>query len=403
MTSGAYIYEAIRTPRAKASAKGGLAGCTPIDLLGTLLEELRSRTGLDPHGVDDVVIGAARQHGDQGSNIGRVAPIMAGWPETLPGATVSRACASGLEALNIAAARVKAGDAELIVSGGVESLSRVPMFSEKGPLWTDPAVIAKVGSVHMGIAADLVATIEGFSREDLDEYGVRTQRRAADAQAAGRFERSLVPVRGADGAVLCGRDEHIRPGTTIEQLRELEPAFAEFGADGQDAIALARFPALGQINHLHTRGSSPSLADGAGLVLVGDGAAANRLKVRPRARIVGSAVRAVNGVEMLTAGQDAAVAVVDRAGLTMDEIDRFEFAEAFSALCLRFQRDLKVDDERFNVNGGTIAIGHAFGATGPFLVANLVDELERSGGRYGVVAISGAAGVGVATLIERIS
>lgn len=403
MTPPAYIYEAVRTPRGKATPAGGLAQHSSIDLVVLLLEEMVKRVGLDPVDVDDVVLGAARQHFDQGSNIARVAPLMAGWSECVPGTTISRACASGLEALNTAAARVKAGDASLIVSGGVESLSRVPMFSEKSPLWNDPVVINTVGAVHMGVAADLVATREGFEREELDAYGLRTQRLAAAAQAAGRFSRSLVPVPSKDGGQPLAHDEQVRPQTTLEQLAALEPAFVEMGAQGQDAIALDRFPDLGRIRHVHTRGTSPSLADGAGLILVGDESAAERLRVPPRARIVATAVRGVNPVEMLTAGQDATEAVVARAGLSMGEIDRFEFAEAFSSLCLRFQRDLKVGDDRFNVNGGTIAVGHAFGATGPFLVANLIDELERCGGRYGVASISGAAGIGVATLVERVS
>lgn len=402
MTAGAYLYEAIRTPRAKATARGGLADRSPIELLVVLLDELGKRTDLDPGLVDDVIIGAARQHGDQGSNIARIAPLMAGWGPAVPGTTISRACASGLEAMNTAAARIKAEDAGLIVSGGVESLSRVPMFSEAGPLWNDPLVMATVGSIHMGIAADLVATLEGFERAELDAFGCRTQVLAADAQAAGRFDRSLVAVPSADGSRMCATDEHIRPGTTLELLAQLAPAFAELGAAGQDAIALRQYPELQEIRHVHTRGTSPSLADGAALILVGDQAAGRRLKVAPRARIVASAVRAVDPVLMLTAGQDATVAVLERAGVSVEDIDRFEFAEAFSSLCLRFQRDLHVEDERFNVNGGTIAIGHAFGATGPFLVANLIDELERSGGRYGVAAVSGAAGIGVATLIERI-
>jgi len=395
------VYEALRTPRAKAKATGGLAEHTPVALLALLFDELRKRTGLDPEQVQDVVIGAARQHGDQGSNLARVAALMAGWV-SVPGTTVSRACASGLEAINVAAARVTSGDAGLVVSGGVESLSRVPMFSENGPLWTDPVVRATVGSVHMGVAADLVATLEGFDREELDAFGVRTQTRAAAAQAAGRFDRSLVAVPGADGSQVCAVDEHVRPGTTIAQLAALEPAFAALGADGQDAVARARYPQLGQIRHLHTRGTSPSLADGAGVVLVGNAAGAARLDAAPRARIIGTAVAAVDPVVMLTAGQEATVAVIERAGLRVEDVDRFEFAEAFSALCLRFQRDLHVPDERFNVNGGTIAIGHAFGATGPFLVTNLLDELDRCGGRYGVAAVSGAGGIGVATLLERV-
>lgn len=402
MTQDAFIYEAIRTPRGKATTQGGLAQHSSIDLVVLLLQELTRRVQMDPAGVDDVVLGAARQHFDQGSNIARVAPLMAGWPESVPGTTISRACASGLEALNNAAARVKVNDASLIVSGGVESLSRVPMFSEKSPLWNDPEVINTVGAVHMGIAADVVANQEGYQREELDEFGLRTQQLAAQAQADGRFARSLVPVSSKDGGSVLDRDEQVRPQATMEQLTALEPAFAEMGESGQDAIALSRFPELGEIRHLHTRGTSPSLADGAGLILIGDAAAGQRLGVRPRARVIATATRAVNPVQMLTAGQDATVAVVSKAGLSLDDIDRFEFAEAFSALCLRFQRDLKVGDDRFNVNGGTIAVGHAFGATGPFLVANLIDELERCGGRYGVASISGAAGIGVATLIERI-
>lgn len=402
MGEEAYIYEAIRTPRGKASPRGSLAGHSPVDLLVTTFADLRRRTGLDSALVDDVVIGAARQHSEQGSNIARLAALMTGWDESLPGVTISRACASGLEALNVAAARIKSTDADLIVSGGVESLSRVPMFSENGPLSTDQNVKAKVGGLHMGIAADLVATLEKFEREELDAFGLRTQHLAAAAEVAGRFANSMVPVMSKNDARICDKDEHIRHGMDMAKMAELEPAFAELGANGQDSAALAKYPELKQIRHLHTRGSSPSLADGAGLVLVGNESAAQHLNGAPRARILSSATKAVNPFVMLTAGQEATVAAIERAGLTVDDIGRFEFAEAFSALCLRFQRDLHVEDERFNVNGGTIAIGHAFGSTGPFLVTNLLDELERSGERFGVVAISGGSGVGVATVIERI-
>lgn len=402
MAENAYIYEAIRTARGKATARGGLAGVSPLDLIVKLFEEMVDRTGVDPEAMDDVVIGAARQHFDQGNNLARIAVLMAGWSTSIPGTTISRACASGLESLNVAAARIKAGDASLIAAGGVESLSRVPMFSEQGPLYNDPAVQQRAGGVHMGIAADLVATLLGHERGELDEFGVRTQVRAAEAQHQGRFDRSLVPVQTEGATESFDADEHIRPGTDLAQLELLEPAFEDIGSAGQDAIALGRFPELSSIRHLHTRGTSPSLADGAGLILVGDESASRRVGVTPRARIVGSAVCAVDPVIMLTAGQDAVCAVVRSAGLTMEDIDRFEFAEAFASLCLKFQRELDVDDSRFNVNGGTIAIGHAFGSTGPFLIVNLLDELERCGGRYGIAAISGAAGVGVATLIERV-
>ncbi|MFJ2028665.1 acetyl-CoA C-acyltransferase [Streptosporangium sp. NPDC087985] len=402
MSKEAFIVEAVRTPRAKATPAGALASSTPTDLLVALLHELPRRIRLNPEDVNDVVVGAARQNLGQGSNLGRIAPLMAGWPDTVPGATVSRACASGLEALHNAAARVRSGDDDLIVAGGVESLSSVPMFSDGGPLWNDPGVSGTIGALHMGVAADVVATIEGFDRDELDAFGLRTQERATRARDAGRFDRSMVAITSPDGAVTCATDEHIRPSTTLAGLRSLEPAFAALGDDGQDAVALSRFPNIGEVRHLHTRGTSPSLADGAGVVVVANEQAVCRLGFEPRARIVATAVVGANPITMLTGGQDATVRVCQRAGLSVDDIDRFEFAEAFSALCLRFQRDLHVDDERFNVNGGTIAIGHAFGSTGPFLVANLIDELERSGGRYGIVSISGATGVGAATLLERI-
>lgn len=399
--NSAYVYESLRTPRAKAKADGGLAHLSPIEILGSLFKELQTRLDFDPSDVEEVVIGAARQHGDQGSNIARVATLMAGWPEHVPGFTVSRACASGLDAFSLGALKVAAGEADMVVVGGVESLSRVPMFSENSPLWNDPAVIQGVGSVHMGISADLVATREGFEREELDDYGFRTQSRAAKAQSAGLFERSIVRVEAPDGRRGPTQDEHIRPGLERADLTALEPAFVELGANGQDAIALSRFPELDAIHHVHTRGTSPSLADGGGVALIGPSSLGKKIGIAPRARIIGTASRAVNPVEMLTAGQDAVAAVVQKAGLTIDEIDRFEYAEAFGALCLKIQRDLQIPDEKFNPNGGTIAIGHAFGATGPFLMTNLIDELERSGGRYGVAAISGAAGIGVAILVER--
>ncbi|MGO4382657.1 acetyl-CoA C-acyltransferase [Specibacter sp. RAF43] len=402
MPGGAFIFEAIRTARGKAKPTGGLAEHTPLDMLTLLFKELECRTNLDVERVEDVVIGTARQHYEQASNVGRLAPLMAGWPNSVGGGTVSRACASGLDAVNIAAARIKAGDASLIVAGGVESLSRVPMGSDMGPLWHDPKVSETIGAIHMGVAADLVATLLGYEREEIDQMGVRSQAAASAAQAAGRFARSLVPVASADGTTLLDADEHVRPGTTLEQLAAMPPAFAEMGAAGQDQVALRSYPQLSAIRHLHTRGTSPSLADGAGVLLLGDEGGASAVGCRPRARIVASATVGASPIEMMTAGQEATTAVIARAGLKLDDIDRFEFAEAFGALCLKFQRELGVGDDRFNVNGGTIAIGHAFGATGPFLLANLIDELERCRGRYGVVSISGATGIGVATLVERI-
>jgi acetyl-CoA C-acetyltransferase len=392
----AVIVDAVRTPRGKAKAGGGLSSLTPLQLTGAVMGAVVDRTGIDPSLIDDVVFGCATQTGEQGGNIAKTAAMLAGLGDGVPGVTINRFCASGLDAVNLAAAKVDAGGDEVVLAGGVESVSRVPMFSDDGPLYFDPQVAAATGFVHMGIAADLVATLEGFTREELDGYGVRSHLRAAAAWDRGVFEPSLVVP---DGAI--GRDEHVRADTTAEQLAAMEPAFAAVGADGMDAVALERYPHLDQIRHLHHRGNSPSLADGAGAVLVASEGAARRFGLPIRARIAASANRSVDPVIMLTAGQEAVTAAVARAGMVIGGVDRFEFAEAFAALCLKFERDLDVDPDRFNVNGGTIAMGHAFGATGAVLVATLLTEMERSGTEVGVVGISGAAGLGVATVIER--
>jgi acetyl-CoA C-acetyltransferase len=364
----AYVLETLRTARTKASPRGGFAGISPVDLLTGLQRELVTRTGLDPGRVEDVIIGCASQNAEQGANIARTATMLADWGD-VPGVTINRFCASGIDAVAQAAARIRGHDLELAVAGGVESVSRVPMFSDGGPLFCDPATVRAVGSVFMGISADLVATIEGNKRNELDAYGLETQVKAARAWDAGFFDRSLVPVTRPDGIV----------------------------------VTLAAHPEVGEIRHLHTIGTSPALADAAALVLVGTQDAAKRIGVAPRARIVGSATASTDPVIMLTAGQTAVRKVIARAGLTPDDIGVFEFAEAFAALCLRFRRDLDAGPDRMNPNGGTIAMGHAFGATGAILLGCVVDELERRGGRYGVAAVSGAAGLGVAVLVERVA
>jgi len=400
MTNEAYVLETVRTPRGRGSTKGGLHSLSPTELVVRLQEAMVRRTGLDPATVDDVILGCATQSGEQGANLARTATILAGWGD-IPGVTLNRFCASGIDAVAHGASRVRSGDADLVVAGGVESVSRVPMFSDDGPLWKDPATIEKVGSVFMGTAADLVATIEGYTRDELDEYGLETQSKAAMAWAGGAFSRSLVPITLPDGTIV-NTDELVRPGTTLDSLGQLPPAFAEVGAGGQDAIALAAHPEVKAICHLHTIGTSPALADAAALVLVGSDAAAERSGLTPRARIAGSATAAVDPVIMLTAGQIAVEQVLARAGLKPGDVDVFEFAEAFAALCLRFRRDLDAGPERMNPNGGTIAMGHAFGATGAILLGSCVDELERRDGHWGVAAVSGAAGLGVAVLVERI-
>ncbi|WP_214321817.1 acetyl-CoA C-acyltransferase [Nonomuraea sediminis] len=375
-----YVYDCVRTPRGKARPGGGLADVTPLAMLEGLLGALAERTGVTM--ADDLIVGCATQHGEQGGNLARTAALTSGFEA--PGMTVNRYCTSGIDAVRTAAALVSSGACRTVVAGGVESVSRVPMFSDRGPLWSLP-----VGSIHMGVAADTVATLEGYTRSELDLYGLRTQTLAASAWAGGRYDRSLVLLNGLE------RDEHVRPGLTIEAFAGMEPAFA--GTPAQDAVVLKHLPELSEIRHLHTRGTSPSLCDAAGLVLVG-----TDLDLAPLARVVGGATAVSDPVTMLTAGQRAVTQVLVGAGLSADEVEVFEFAEAFAALCLKFQRDLGVGDDRFNVNGGTIAMGHAFGATGAILIAACVDELHRRGARYGVAAVSGAAGSGSAVLLERV-
>ncbi|WP_076262576.1 acetyl-CoA C-acyltransferase [Intrasporangium flavum] len=407
--SDAFVLDFVRTPRGRASARGSLHGLAAIDLVVHLQDAVVRRTGLDPSRVEDVTLGCATQTGEQGADLARTANLLAGWGDSVPGATINRFCASGIDAVGQTAARVRAGDLSLAVAGGVESVSRVPMFSDHGPLYADPAVVRRVGSVHMGIAADLNATLEGFTREELDAYGLETQTKAARARADGVFARSLVPVPADDRGPGLDHDELVRPGTSAESLAALPPAFAGLGADGQDAVALGAYgrgpghrAPLDRIEHLHTVGSSPALADAAALLLLGTRRAAEQVGVAPRARVVAAASTAVDPVVMLTAGQAAVEHVLARAGLRPSDIDVFEFAEAFSALCLRFRRDLGAGPERMNPDGGTMAMGHAFGATGAILVGACVEALERRGGRYGVAAVSGAAGLGTAVLLERV-
>jgi acetyl-CoA C-acetyltransferase len=393
------MIEGVRTPRGKAKPGGGLADVTPLELVESVLTGVLERTGLDPGEVDEVVVGCASQVAGQGADIARTAVLSAGLPDTVPGMTVNRFCSSGLDAVAVGAGLISSGQAEVVLAGGVESVSNVPMFSDEGPLWKDLDVVKRVGSVHMGIAADIAATELGYTREELDAYGERTQRLAREAWERGDHSRSLLIP---DGATI-DRDEHVRDDITLEALAALPPAFEELGASGQDAIALARLEGLDHIDHLHTRGTSPSVADGAAMTLLASADAAERLGLTPRARVVRAGAAGCDPVRMLLAGQLAVEQVLEREGMSPDDLDVVEFAEAFSALCLRFQRDLGVDGDRFNPNGGTIAMGHAFGATGAILLTGLVDELERRSGRYGVAAVSGAAGSGAAVLVERVA
>ena len=394
--SDAFVLAGARTPRGKGSSKGALHGVSPVRLVADLLHTLSARCG--QRAFDDVIVGCATQIDDQGANLARSAVLLAGLAVETPAVTINRFCASGLDAANITAARVRAGDVSLAIAGGVESVSRVQTFADRGALFTDPTVMAAAGTIHMGVAADLVATLEGFQREQLEAYALATRAKANRAPVSP----SIVPVRDDAGRVLLDRDELAGYQPTAEELAALPPAFAELGASGQDAIAIARHPEARSIRHLHTRLTSPALADAAALVVIGDRAAAERTGLRPRARIVATATCAGDPVVMLTAGQVAIERALARANLRAADVAVFEFAEAFAALCIALQRDLDLDHDRLNPNGGTIALGHAFGATGAILLLGAVDELERRGERYAVIAVSGAAGLGVATVIERV-
>jgi acetyl-CoA C-acetyltransferase len=397
----AYIYAAVRTPRGAARPTGGLASTTPLDLLAQLYTALRERSNLDPALVDDVVLGCVTQIGEQGANIARISLLYAGWPDHVPGVTLNRFCASGLEAISYAALKVHAGMERLVVAGGVESMSRVPMFSDQGAWFADADVRAATRFVHMGVAADLLATLEGFEREQLDAYGVQSHQRAAQARDTGRFARSLIPIYDRAGQLCLDHDELIRADVSLEKTAQLAPGFAQLGREGGDALALARYPQLAEIRHVHHRGNSPGMADGAALVLVGSRASGAQLGLAPRARIRAYAHHSAEPVLMLTAAQTATEMALGRAGLRSSDIDRFEFNEGFAATVLKFQRDNGLDPARVNPNGGAIALGHALGASGAILTLSLIDELERCNGQFGVVAISGGAGIGSALVLER--
>jgi len=406
----ALIYEAIRTPRGRGKPGqngrpgGSLYEVKPISLVVGLLDELRRRCpGLDPATIDDIVLGCVTAVGDQGMDIARTAALAAGLPDTVAGVTLNRFCASGLEAVNIAAQKVRSGWDDLIVAGGVESMSRVPMGSDGGAWAMDPETNYHTGFVPQGVSADLLATVEGFSRDDADGFAVRSHQRAAKAWADGAFDRAVVPVRDRIGQVILDRDETIRPEASPESLGRLEPSFAAMGdLGGFDAVALQRYHWLERIEHIHTAGNSSGIVDGAALVLVGTEAAGSAAGLTPRARVVSAAVTGAEPTIMLTGPAVAARKALTKAGLSTVDIDLFEVNEAFSAVPLRFIRELDIDPEIVNVNGGAIAMGHPLGATGAMLVGTLLDELDRRGGRYGMATLCVGGGMGIATIIERL-
>ncbi len=400
----ALVFDAIRTPRGKGKVNGSLHATKPVDLVVGLMHEMLSRHGeLDPNRIDDVVLGCVAPVGDQGADIAKTAAIKAGLPDTVAGVQLNRFCASGLEAVNIAAQKVASGWEDLVLAGGVESMSRVPMGSDGGAWAMDPETNYDTSFVPQGISADLIATVEEFSRDDVDAYAARSQERASAAQSEGKFKNSVVPVLDINDNTVLDHDEFIRAGTTVETLGQLKPSFAMIGEmGGFDAVALQKYHWIEKIDHVHTPGNSSGIVDGASLVAVGNEQIGAELGLRPRARILATAVSGADPTIMLTGPAPASRKALAKAGLTAEDMDLVEINEAFAAVVLRFVKDMGLDLNKVNVNGGAIAMGHPLGATGGMILGTLIDELERTGGRYGLATLCIGGGMGIATVIERV-
>ena len=398
----AFIYDHVRTPRGKGKKDGGLYQAAPIWLVRTLLQALQQRSQLDTALVDDVVLGCVTPVGEQGADIARTAVLDAEWAQTVAGVTQSRFCASGLESVNLAAMKVMSGWEELVVAGGVESMSRWPMGSDGGAWVMDPRVNQKTGFVPQGIGADLIATLEGFSRADLDAYALRSHQRAAAARAAGHFARSIVPVKDIAGLTMLDQDETIRANASLEAMARLEPSFAAIGQMGFDATALRRYTTVERIEHVHHAGNSSGIVDGAALMLVGNAEGGRKAGLKPRARIRMASVIGSEPTIMLTGPTPACRKLLAKAGMAASDVDLWEVNEAFAAVPMKTARDLGVDLDRVNVNGGAIAMGHPLGATGCVILGTLLDELERRDLSTGVATLCVGGGMGIATLIERV-
>ncbi len=400
----ALVFDAIRTPRGKGKSNGSLHTTKPVDLVvGLMHETLGRNVKLDPSKVDDVVLGVVSPVGDQGADIAKTAAIKAGLPDTVAGVQLNRFCASGLEAVNIAAQKVASGWEDLVFAGGVESMSRVPMGSDGGAWAMDPETNYDTSFIPQGVGADLIATVEEFSREDVDAYAARSQERAAAAQAEGKFDKSVIPVKDINDQVVLDKDEFIRPGTTVEKLSGLNPSFAAMGEmGGFDAVALQKYHWVEKINHVHTPGNSSGIVDGAALVTIGNEKTGEELGLKAKGRILSTALSGADPTIMLTGPAPASKKALEKAGLTVDDLDLVEINEAFAAVVLRFVRDMGLDMEKVNVNGGAIAMGHPLGATGAMILGTILDELERTGGRYGLCTLCVGGGMGIATVVERL-
>ena len=399
----AFIFDHLRTPRGRGKSDGSLHGITPIQLAAQSLMALRERSKLDTALIDDVVLGCVSPVGEQGSDIARVAALVAGFDQSVPGKQLNRFCASGLEAVNTAAAQIMSGQSDVTVGGGVESMSRVPIGADGGAWMSDPAVAYQNYFAPQGIGADLIATLDGYSRETIDKYALQSQQRAQAAWDDRRFARSIVPVRDVLGEIALERDEYMRPQTTLADLAKLKPAFVTPGEQGGfDAVALQRYPEVESIEHVHTAGNSSGIVDGAAAVLLGSKKAGKKMGLAPRARIVAFASIGSEPMIMLTGPAAAARKALKRARMTTADIDLFEINEAFASVVLRFMRDMQLDPERVNVNGGAIAMGHPLGATGAMILGTALDELERRNLRTALITLCVGAGMGTATIIERV-
>ena len=397
-----YIYDAVRTPRGKGKRDGSLHEVPAIDLLKNLLEALRDRNNLDTSLVDDVVLGCVSPVGEQGADIARAAVLYAGWDQSVAGVQLNRFCGSGLEAVNLATSKIGSGMEDMVVAGGVEAMSRIPMGSDGGAMVMDTAVNEAMGFIPQGVSADLIATLEGYSREQLDGFAAESHRRAAEAQADGRFDGSVVPVKDRAGLTVLDKDETIRPGTSVESLSSLKASFTQMGEMGFDHMAKVKYPEVGEMTHVHHAGNSSGIVDGAGLVLLGSKEAGEKAGLKPRAKIRQIAVTGSEPTILLTGIAPACRKALDKAGMTADDIDLVEINEAFAAVVLKATDDLGIPLDKVNVNGGAIAMGHPLGATGAIILGTLVDELERQNKKTGMASLCIGGGMGVATIIERV-
>lgn len=399
----AFVYDAVRTPRGRGKSDGSLHEVQPVQLLTSVLKAIQERNQLDTSFVDDVIMGCVTPVGEQGADIARTAVIEAGYAESVAGVQLNRFCSSGLEAINQAAAYVMSGQVDMIVAGGVESMSRVPMGTDGGALFMNPQIVARHNIVPQGISADLIATKYGYARRDVDSYAAESYRRAVEAQKDNRFAKSLVPYKDEIGITLLDRDEGVRPGTTVDSLAALKPAFEMMGSMGLDALALMKYAEIDKINHVHHAGNSSQIVDGAAGILIGSKEIGEQLGLRPRAKIKAFAIVGSEPTIMLTGPVPATHKVLKKAGMSINDIDLFEVNEAFAAIPLFFMEQLGVDHAKVNVNGGAIALGHPLGATGAIISATLIDELERSDKQFGLSTLCIGGGMGIATIFERVN